>query len=374
MKRTCMQKNTNPDNQNSFEFHPVEILFKEGLFDPKGIQQVKSFVQMKIRWGILSTAKIGMNKAIPAIQKATNCEVIAISSRSFEQAKTAANKLGIPKAYSSYEELLKDPDIDAIYNPLPNHLHVPYTIKALEAGKHVLCEKPIALNTNEALFLKQEMEKYPHLKVMEAFMYRFHPQWKKVKQLVEEGAIGEVKTIHSHFFFFNMDPKNTRNILEIGGGALLDIGCYCISFPRFIFGKEPSRVVGLIDRDPQMKIDRLTSGMLDFSDGQTATFTCSIQLMYGQYAEISGTKGRIEIEIPVNAPNDKETRITLITENGREEIGFAPVDQYTIQAEQFAKAILNNLPVPTLFDDAIDNMRVIDAIFESAERRKWVKL
>jgi predicted dehydrogenase len=161
---------------------------------------------------------------------------------------------------------------------------------------------------------------------------------------------------------------------DIGGGALMDIGCYCISFPRFIFGKEPARVVGLIDRDPQMRIDRLTSGMLDFSGGQTATFTCSTQLMHGQYAEIVGTTGRIEIEIPVNAPNDKETRIALITENGREEICFAPVNQYTIQAEQFAKAILNNLPVPTPIDDAIGNMRVIDAIFESAERRKWVKL
>jgi predicted dehydrogenase len=329
---------------------------------------------MKTRWGILSTAKIGTRKVIPAIQKALNCQVVAISSRSLEQAKISAISLGIPKAYGSYEELLNDPDIDVIYNPLPNHLHVPYTIKALEAGKHVLCEKPIALNTAEALFLKKEMEKYPHLKVMEAFMYRFHPQWLKIKQLIEEGAIGQVKTIHSHFFFFNTDPQNTRNILEIGGGSLLDIGCYCISFPRFIFGKEPSRVVGLIDRDPVMKIDRLSSGMLDFSDGQSATFTCSTQLMYGQYAEISGTNGRIEVEIPVNAPNDHETKVLLVTNEHTEEIFFPPVDQYTIQAEQFTEAIQKNLPVPTPIDDAIGNIRVIDALFESAENGEWIKL
>jgi predicted dehydrogenase len=327
---------------------------------------------MKTRWGILSTAKIGTVKVIPAIQNAENCEVVAISSRSLEQAKAAAEELGIAKAYGSYEELLSDPDIDIIYNPLPNHLHVPYTIKALEAGKHVLCEKPIALNTEEALTLIEATKKYPHLKVMEAFMYRFHPQWQKVKQLVDEGAIGEVKTFHSVFSYFNNNPDNIRNMADIGGGALMDIGCYCISFPRFIFSKEPARVVGLIDRDPLMKVDRITSGILDFSGGQTASFTCSTQFMFGQYAEISGTTGRIEIEIPVNAPNDRSTKITLITNEGSKDFLFDAVDQYTIQAEKFADAIINNLPVPTPLSDAIGNMRVIDAIFESAKESRWV--
>jgi predicted dehydrogenase len=329
---------------------------------------------MKTRWGILSTAKIGTAKVIPAIQNAENCEVVAISSRSLEQAKAAAEELGIAKAYGSYEELLSDPDIDIIYNPLPNHLHVPYTIKALEAGKHVLCEKPIALNTEEALSLIEATKKYPLLKVMEAFMYRFHPQWQKIKQLVDEGAIGEVKTIHSVFSYFNNNPDNIRNMADIGGGALMDIGCYCISFPRFIFGKEPARVVGLIDRDPLMKVDRITSGMLDFSNGQSATFTCSTQLMFGQYAEISGTTGRIEVVIPVNAPNDHPTKITLITNEGSKDFLFDTVDQYTIQAEKFADAIINNLPVPTPLSDAIGNVRVIDAIFESAKDGKWVGL
>ncbi|MBN1925119.1 MAG: Gfo/Idh/MocA family oxidoreductase [Prolixibacteraceae bacterium] len=328
----------------------------------------------KVRWGILSTAKIGTVKIIPAIQKASNCEVLAISSRTFDNAKKEADKLGIPKAYGSYEAMLSDPEIDAVYNPLPNHLHVPYTLKALEAGKHVLCEKPISLNSEEAARFLAEVEKFPDLKVMEAFMYRFHPQWQKAKQLVHEGAIGEVKTIHSFFSYYKTDPENIRNMFEIGGGGLMDIGCYCISFPRFIFEKEPKRAVGLIDRDPDMKIDRLSSGMLDFSDGLTSTFTCSTQLMAFQQAEIHGTKGRIEIEIPVNAPPDEESRICLYTEKGKETITFPPVDQYTLQAEQFANAIINNKPVPIPLTDALCNMKVIDALFNSAEKNKWISL
>ncbi len=325
----------------------------------------------KVKWGILSTAKIGTVKVIPAIQKAANSEVVAISSRSYKKAKEEAGKLGIPKVFGSYKEMLSDPDIDAVYNPLPNHLHVSYTLKALEAGKHVLCEKPIALDANEAKRFLEKVEQYPYLKVMEAFMYRFHPQWQKAKQLVHEGIIGEIKTIHSFFSYYNTDPDNIRNKEDIGGGALMDIGCYCISFPRFIFEKEPRRVVGLIDRDPEMKIDRIASGMLDFSDGLISTFTCSTQLMPFQRAEIHGTNGRIEIEIPVNAPPDEETRIFLYTEQGKDTFTFPPVDQYTLQADQFADAIINNKPVPTPLTDALGNMQVIDALFESAAGNKW---
>ena len=328
----------------------------------------------KVRWGILSTAKIGTVKVIPAIQKASNCEVAAISSRNSEQAKQAADELGISKAYNSYDELLNDPEIDVVYNPLPNHLHVPYTLKALKAGKHVLCEKPIALNAEEALQLAKELEKYPGLKVMEAFMYRFHLQWIKAKQLTDQGVIGEIKTIHSIFSYFNADPKNIRNNADIGGGALMDIGCYCVSFPRFISGEEPSRVVSLIDRDPQMHIDRLTSGMLDFPGGMTSTFTCSTRMMPYQRAEIHGTEGRIEILIPVNAPPDKETLIILHTAKKSETFTFEPVDQYTLEAEMFANSILNDLPVPTPLTDAVNNMRVIDALFESAKNKGWVEL
>jgi predicted dehydrogenase len=329
---------------------------------------------MKTRWGILSTANIGIRKVIPAIQKANNCEVLAISSRSLENAGKAAAELGIARAYSSYEALLADPDIDIIYNPLPNHLHVPFTIKALQAGKHVLCEKPIGIIADDARYLIKEAANYPHLKVMEAFMYRFHPQWAKVKQLIAEGVIGELKTIHTHFSFYTIDAANTRNIPEIGGGALLDIGCYCISFPRFLFEQEPQRVLSLIDRDPEMRIDRLSSGLLDFGNGRTATFTCSIQLMYGQWAEIMGTKGRIEVDIPVNAPNDKPTKITLVTNQVTEEFLFEAVDQYTLQAEQFAKSVIDDLPVPTPLTDALGNMNVIDSLFESEKTGGWERI
>ncbi len=325
----------------------------------------------KIRWGILSTAKIGIQKVIPAIQNAANCEVVAISSRNLEKAKSAAEKLGIPKYFDSYEAILDNPEIDAVYNPLPNHLHVSWTIKALKKGKHVLCEKPIGMNVQEAELLADEIQKHTDLKVMEAFMYRFHPQWKKVKSLVDSGAIGTVKNIHTHFSYNNPDPNNIRNIPEVGGGALMDIGCYCISFPRFILDKEPKRVLGIIDRDPVMKTDRLTSGILDFSEGITSLFTCSTQLMPFQRTQIFGTSGRIEIEIPVNAPPNQPVKIWLSTTEKTEEIVFPAVDQYTVQAEEFAKAILNDTTVPTNFEDAINNMKAIDAIIESAENNQW---
>ncbi len=325
----------------------------------------------KIRWGILSTANIGTQKVIPAIQKASNCEVTVIASRNTETAQAAANTLGIDRAYGSYETLLQDPEIDAIYNPLPNHLHVSWTIKAMQAGKHVLCEKPIGLNVQDAELLAAEIKKHPELKVMEAFMYRFHPQWQRVKSLTDSGAIGEVKTVQSHFSYFNDDPENIRNMADIGGGALMDIGCYCISFPRFIFGQEPERVMGIIDRDPEMKTDRITSGILDFSKGITSVFTCSTQMMPFQRAQIVGTTGRIEIEIPVNVPPDQAAKVLLVTQDEIRELEIDAADQYQIQAEQFADSILNDTPVPVSFDDAINNMKVIDAIFASAESNGW---
>ncbi len=329
-------------------------------------------MKQKIRWGILSTAKIATQKVIPAIQQGEYSEVVAISSRDIAKAQEAAGSLNIGRYYGSYEELLQDPDIDAIYNPLPNHLHVPWTIKALEAGKHVLCEKPIGLNTEEAKSLIREALKYPHLKVMEAFMYRFHPQWQQALSLIRDGAIGEVRSVHTFFSYYNADPGNIRNQSEIGGGALMDIGCYCISFPRFIYGEEPEAVTGMMDMDPQMHTDRLTSGMMKFSSGKTASFTCSTQLMPFQRTTILGTTGQLNIKIPVNAPPTETTQIELITHEGIKVISFAPVDQYTLEADAFSRAILEDKPVPTPLDDAIDNMKVIDAIVESVKENKWI--
>ncbi len=324
----------------------------------------------KVKWGILSTAKIGRLKVIPAMQASKYCDIAAIASQSIQKAKATAEELKIPKAYGSYEDLLNDKEIEAVYIPLPNHLHVSYTIKALEAGKHVLCEKPISLTINEAEKLINEVKKYPNLKVMEAFMYKFHPQWQKVKELVNSGAIGKLRTVQSFFSYSNLDAENIRNKADIGGGGLMDIGCYCISFSRFLFNDEPANVVGSIDFDPVMKIDRLTSGILEFIDG-TATFTCSTQLQPYQRVNVLGTSGRIEIEIPVNAPPDQHTRIFLDANGKKDTITFDACDQYTIQGDEFSKAILNNTVVPFPIEDAYNNMRVVEAIFNSKKNNAW---
>jgi predicted dehydrogenase len=327
----------------------------------------------KISWGVLSTAKIGVVKVIPAMQKGNYTEITAIASRSLEKAQQAAKALGIPRAYGSYEELLQDKKIDAVYIPLPNQLHVPWTRKALQAGKHVLCEKPIAMNLQEAEHLLNEVKKYPRLKVMEAFMYRHHPQWQRAKELVDAGAIGTLKTIQSFFSYYNDNPADIRNRLETGGGALLDIGCYCISLSRFIFNSEPNRLLGTIDFDPLFKIDRLSSGVLEFKIG-SSTFTCATQLQGHQRVNIFGSLGQIEIEIPFNAPPDKSCKIIHQTGSKTEEILFDICDQYTIQGDLFSQAILSDTEVPTPLDDAVANMRVIDKIFASANSGAWINL
>ena len=326
-----------------------------------------------IKWGVLSTAKIGVNKVIPGMAQAGNCRVIAIASRDLSKARNWANRLSLPLAYGSYEELLADSQIDAIYNPLPNHLHVDWSIKALEAGKHVLCEKPLGLDTEDAQRLVDAAKNYPEQKLMEAFMYRFHPQWIEAKRLVDEGKIGRLRSIHSVFSYYNDDPSNIRNQADIGGGGLLDIGCYSISLSRFLFGGQPRKVVGEVKRDPILKVDRLTSGLLDFGSG-TSSFTCSTQLSRYQRVQIFGTDGRIEIEIPFNAPPDQETRLWIDRDGEIEDVVFPICDQYALQGEAFSRAILENIPVPTPLSDAIENMTVIDAVFRSAESSAWVEV
>ncbi|MBS1789364.1 MAG: Gfo/Idh/MocA family oxidoreductase [Acidobacteria bacterium] len=325
----------------------------------------------KVRWGVLSTSKFAQNKIIPAVKHCQHAEITAIASRDLSKAQEEAARFGFAKAYGSYEELLADPEIDAIYNPMPNHLHVPWSIKALEAGKHVLCEKPIGLSSAEGQQLVDAAKQHPKLKVMEAFMYRLHPQWQRAKQMVDEGKIGQLRTIQSFFSYFNTDPTNIRNKADIGGGALMDIGCYNISLSRLIFGAEPKRVLGLAEFDPQFQTDRLSSSILDFGRG-TSTFTCSTQLSPYQRAIIFGTEGHIEIEIPFNAPPDKLTRIWHQHNGKVEEITFDVCDQYTIQFDSFSLAVLNDTAVPTPLEDAVANMKVIEAVFESSKSGEWV--
>ncbi len=315
----------------------------------------------KISWGILSTAKIGVQKVIPAMQAGMYSQVTAIASRDLTKAQEVAQSLGIAKAYGAYEALLADPEIEAVYIPLPNHMHVPWSIKALVAGKHVLCEKPIGLSAAEGQQLLEAARKYPKLKVMEAFMYRHHPQWLKAKQLVTEGKIGELRTIQSFFSYFNNDPANIRNSPEIGGGGLMDIGCYCISLSRFLFEAEPKHVAGMVEYDPDLKVDRLAHGLLDFGTG-VSTFTCGTQLVPYQRVNIFGTRGRVEIEIPFNAPPDRPCRLWHQDESGTTEISLPLCNQYTIQGDLFSQAILNDTDVPTPLSDAVANMNVIESL------------
>ena len=324
----------------------------------------------KLNWGILSTAKIGIEKVIPAMQQGKLSKIVAIASRTHESAREAAKNLKIPKPFGSYQDLLDDTSIDAVYIPLPNHMHVPWTIKALAANKHVLCEKPIALTATEAKELLKETEKFPHLKVMEAFMYRHHPQWIRALELINGGGIGMVKTIHSFFSYYNDDPENIRNMVDIGGGGLMDIGCYCISLARLIFDEEPQRVFGKIEYDPGFETDRICSGILDFVQG-TSTFTCSTQLVPYQRVNVFGTKGRIEIEIPFNAPPDKPCKMLFQNNEIIEEIEIKICDQYTIQGDLFSLAVLKNEKVPTPIEDAVENMKVLEAVIQSAEKEEW---
>lgn len=312
----------------------------------------------------MGSAHIATEQVIPAMLNCQYGEVHAIASRSTEKAQNIAEQFGIPKCYGSYEELLADDDIDAVYIPLPNHLHVQWAIKSLEAGKHVLVEKPVGLSSKEAERLLQETKKYPHLKVMEAFMYRHHPQWIKVKELVDQKAIGDIKTIQSSFSFFEDDPNSIVNSKEFGGGSLMDIGCYPISLSRFLFNSEPKSISSVIEYHPDFKVDVLASGILEFETG-TSVFFSSTQLVDNQQAQIFGTKGNIKFEWPFNPPTDKPSKIWVTIGDDCKTIEFETCNQYTIQADLFALAIINNTPVPTPLEDSVNNMIVIERLEES---------
>jgi len=326
-----------------------------------------------VRWGILSTAKIGRTKVVPGLMKSPLCNVVAVASRDEGTARTMAAELGIPKAYGSYEALFADPEIEAIYNPLPNHLHVPMTLAAAAAGKHVLCEKPIAITAGEAEQLRQVSSE---VLIAEAFMVRHHPQWHQARDIIQSGEIGELRAIQILFAYFNSDPANIRNKADIGGGGLLDIGCYAIVAGRYFFDAEPVRAVTLMDRDPAFGVDRTTSALMDFGGGRQLTFTVSTQSVPYQRVQILGTKGRIEIEIPFNAPPDVPTRIfvdegTAHANRSARAIEFPAVDQYQLQGEAFSRAVREGSKLAYGLEDAIMNMRILDALRRSEDSGAW---
>ena len=331
----------------------------------------------KLRWGILGVAKIAVEKLIPAIQRGGTGEVVAIASRAADKARAAADRFAIPRAYGSYEELIADPDIDAIYNPLPNHLHVPWSVRALAAGKHVLCEKPIACDATEASQLIAARERSGRL-VMEAVMVRTHPRWLGARQLVRSGRIGELRALAGFFSYFNESPDNVRHQPGMGGGGLLDIGFYPVTMSRFIFEAEPLRVMGLLEIDPRFGVDRLASAILEYPRGH-AIFTCSTQLMPHQSLDILGTRGRIGIEIPWSMPHERPSRL-LVDDEARAgqdgtqalaEVWFPACDQWGVECDRFCEAIRSGGPAPVPIEDAVANMRVLDAISRSAQSGRW---
>jgi predicted dehydrogenase len=318
----------------------------------------------KVKWGILSTAKIGRETVIPAMQQGALSEVTAIASRDGAKARATAGELKIPKAYGSYEELLADPEVEAIYNPLPNHLHVPWSIRAARAGKHVLCEKPIGLSAAEGQALIAARDE-TGVKIGEAFMVRTHPQWIRVRELVRSGELGELRSVVCAFSYFKRDFNDIRARSEWGGGGLLDIGCYPVQLSRFVFEEEPVRVTGIVNLDPDMGVDRLTSGILEFPSGHCA-FTCGTQMVVNQRIQVICTNGAIELDTPINAPNDRPCRIRINQNRVYRTEEFPICDQYTIQGDCFSRAIREGGEVPTPIEDSVKNMVVIEKLFQSA--------
>lgn len=331
---------------------------------------------MKVRWGILSTAKIGVKQVIPALQQGSLCEVTAIASRSEERAGEAADTLGIGKVYGSYEALLEDPEVDAIYNPLPNNLHMEWSVKAMKAGKHVLCEKPIGLSVREVEEMIGARDRYG-VKAGEAFMVKSNPQWLETRDRINRGEIGDLRLVQGMFSYYNADPRNIRNIPEMGGGGMWDIGCYCVTMSRFMFKEEPVRVSAMIEFDPVMKTDRLGSVLMEFPSGQ-AQFAVSTQLVPYQRMHMFGTEGHLEVMIPWNAPNDRPCKVKRDEgDKFMQQVfvqSFPVTDQYTLMGDAFSKAILEDTEVPVSLEDGLNNTRALIAIFEAAERGVWIEL
>jgi predicted dehydrogenase len=330
-----------------------------------------------LRIGILSSAKIAVNKVIPAMLKSDQVQAFGLASRSLSKAAEAKEKFALQKIYSDYQSLLQDPDLDAIYNPLPNHMHVDWTLKALQAGKHVLCEKPIGCSVNDAGRLEQAEKDFPQLIIMEAFMFRFHPRWQKAREIIRSGKLGKVKSIHGHFSFFNDDPNNIRNVAEYGGGSLLDIGCYPISVARFLLGREPKRCIGQVEFDPRFKTDESAHALVDFSsedDACVLNFTCSTLQQYHQLVEVVGTEGKIRISMPFNPQADQKTQIELEMGNQKEEVSIPAADQYLNLLDAFAESIKRGKAEENSLESGINNLRVIDAIFKSQQKGHWIEL
>jgi predicted dehydrogenase len=325
----------------------------------------------KIRWGILGAAAIAVDKIIPALQQSSSCLLEALASRSLKKARLISDRFRIPKAYDSYEALLRDKEIDAVYIPLPNSLHVEWSVHALHAGKHVLCEKPIGINATEVKRLADAAARLPELKIMEAFMYRFHPQWQKVREIIRTGQIGELRQVHSIFSFFDEDPSSILNIEKLGGGSLLDIGCYGISLSRYLFDDEPRKLLSYLEIDGRFETDRHGSAIMVFGADKTATFICHTQLSEFQKVTILGSSGRVEMNTPFIVEPEEPAVLQVYSGTKAETITLDPCNQYSLQFEQFVRSIFDQNSMPIPLQDSVNNMKVLDAVVKSAKSGTW---
>jgi len=332
-------------------------------------------VMEKIRWGIIGSANIAKGSVIPGIQQSETGEVVAIASRGLEKAKETAEQLNISKAYGSYEELLQDPEIEAVYIPLPNHLHKEWTIRAAEAGKHVLCEKPLALDADEAEEMVAACEK-AGVVFAEAFMYRYHPRYKLINELIDSGEIGDIRGIHGTFTFNNAkDSGNVRYKKEWGGGSLYDVGVYPISAARMILNEEPkAATVHAFFSEKHDDVDMMASGILEFDKGVALTFDCGMWAAFRNELEILGTNGRIEVPSAFITHQNEQDHIIVHTNDGKRELEVPYLNQYALQADAMGRSIRNGEALPFPSQDAVLNMKVIDACLTSARERRRVEL
>ena len=325
----------------------------------------------RLRWGVMSTANIAQIALIPAIKQSTFGALEVVASRDIEKARSVAGSFGIDRVVGSYEALLEDPNIDAVYIPLPNSLHAEWTIRAAEAGKAVLCEKPLGLSTEEVTRQIEACTKY-NVSLMEGFMYRFHPQTRRVQELLATRAIGEVRHVHAHLsvnIMRTLDESNIRYRDSLGGGALLDMGCYTVNIARMIFGGEPKRLFGRLDVDLALGVDTSAAGILEFAEG-IATISCSFGADGQGSYRIVGTDGTIEAPrgiIPGLGTRAPEGLVVVIDADGnrREEI-FAPVNQYSKMVDAFSEAVLNKRSVPLPPEDSLNNIKVLEALSRSS--------
>ncbi len=327
----------------------------------------------KVHWGVLSTANIAKKQVIPALMRSTHAEVVAIASES-GKANVVAEQFNIRKVYDNYEALLQDPDIDAVYIPLPNHLHKQWTIEAAKHGKHVLCEKPASLTAADTKEMVAACKEHNVL-FMEAFMYQFHPQHQRVREIIGSGEIGEVKLMRASFsFYLNELNGNIRTDATMGGGSIYDVGCYGIHAIRNVLMEEPRELHILANLSTEHQVDLSAVGTMKMASGATAIFDCSFDMTYRAEYEIIGTKGSIKVPRAFRPDNDGGEGLVIVqTEEGMREESYVG-DIYRLQVEDFSKAIIDQVEPSYSAENTIQNMKVIDACYDSIKTGRKVYL